>query len=328
MKLFNLAKYALTITMGAAMLAACSNSGGSSLAPFGTSSGMPGITHAGTHPNLIARQSGLFSPDKFLPDRKKKKQPYQYISDFNNSTVLEFDYPKGDASIGSISGVSAAQGECTNALFGTGKKTFWVTSANSSGGEIDEFKVGGTSPMAILKTPFGDIPDGCAMNPRTGDLAATIINNGTVVIYKKASGTGTVSQTPLVEAFFDGFDTKGNLYVDGFNSGSTFGFVELKKGTSTWETLSLSNSISFPGGVQYDGKYITIGDQTADDIYGYMCSGTSCTLKRTVSGCGGGWIANGYAICGAEIVKYPAGGIIARLGSSYFAPLGAVQVEK
>ena len=139
-KILNLAKYALTITMGAAALAACSNNAGSSLVPSGASSGVPIITHIGrtvivngvpitaAHPNLIARQSSV-SPDKFLPDKKKKKQPYQYIVG-GNSGILEFDYPKSDASIGSISGVTAVEGECTNVLFGSGKQTFWVASSS------------------------------------------------------------------------------------------------------------------------------------------------------------------------------------------------------
>ena len=311
MELCSFAKYALTIITGAAMLAACSSNGGSSLAPSGVSSDMPGITHIGTG-------------------------AYQYISDFGNGTTVEFDYPKSDASIGSISGVTEAQGECTNALFGSGKKTFWVTSSTSTPGAIDEFKVGGASPIKSLSVPSGDIPVGCAMDPSTGNLVATIINNGAVVIYKKASGKGTVSQTPLIEASFAGFDKGGNLYVDGLNSNNAFGFVELKEGRSRWKTLSLSNSAS-GGSVQYDGKYVTINDQQARAIYGYACSGTTCTLKRTVSlGCGGqSWIAKGYVICpdagnnDAEIYKYPDGGSpIATLTGSFSEPLGAVQVEK
>ena len=88
---------------------------------------------------------------------------------------------------------------------------------------------------------------GCAMDPATGNLAATIINTGAVVIYPNASGSGTVSQSPLIEAFFDSYDNHGNLYVDGFNSEGTFCFAELKKGSSTRKTLSTSNSVELPG---------------------------------------------------------------------------------
>jgi hypothetical protein len=316
-KIFNLAKYALTITTGAAILAACSNNGGSSLAPSGTSSGMPGIVH-------IA----------FSPDKKKKQQLYQYISE--TSSILEYGYPKGDAPIGSIGGIAYSEGECTNVLFGTGKKTFWVTTGTN---QIDEFKVGDTSPIETLPTTAGT-PVGCAIDPASGDLVATIINSGQVVIYTKATGTGTVSQTPLIEAFFDGFDKSSNLYVDGFNSNDAFGLVELKKGSRRWKTLSTSKPVMYPGGVQFDGKYITVNDQVAHAIFGYMCSGTTCTLKRTValtgsSDCDQTWIAKGYVLCpdignvDVEIYKYPAGGSsIATLTGSFAAPVAAVQVEK
>ena len=71
--------------------------------------------------------------------------------------------------------------------------------------------------------------------------------------------------------------------------------------------------------MQYDGKYVTVNDQEAHDIFGYTCSGTSCTLEQTVSlsgssDCDQTWIAKGYAICpdagnlDGEIYKYPAGG--------------------
>jgi hypothetical protein len=217
-------------------------------------------------------------------------------------------------------------------LFGTGKKTFWVTSSVSGASPIDEFKVGSKSgtPIATLHGASGDTLVGCAMST-TGDLAATSISNGDVDIFKEAKGTPTVSKSPCVEAFFLGYDQSGNLYVDGFTSAG-FCFAVLPKGQSSWTTLS-GASVEFPGAVQFDGKYITVNDQEAHTINGYTCNGTSCTLKRTValsgaSGCDQSWIARGYVICGAEIDKYPGGGMIAHLGSASFGPLGSVQAEK
>jgi hypothetical protein len=346
MKLSSFAKYGLSVTTGAAMLAACSNNGGSSLAPSGASSGMPDITHIGrtvmvngvpitaAHPNFIVRQGGLFSLDKFLPDRKKKKQPYQYISTFGGGIII-FDYPKG-GSPGSIG--TSAQGECTNVLFGSGKKTFWAVSSVSGASPVYEFEVVSRGPIKTLQGASGDTLVGCAMST-TGDLAATSITNGHVDLFEGANGTPTVLTTPLIEAFYDGFDKSGNLYVDGFNSGGTFGLVELPKGSKSWETLS-GASVEFPGNVQFDGKYITVGDQEAHTINGYTCGGTSCTLKRTVSlsgasDCDQTWIAKGYIICpdaglnNAAIYPYPKGGAaLHQLTGPFSAPLGAVQAEK
>lgn len=346
MKISNLAKYAIGITTGAAMLAACSSNGGSSLSPSGAS--VPMITHVGrtvmvngvlmtaAHPNLAALVRGGHNP--IISPDKKKKGADQNISDFGNGAVDYFDWPTGTTSIGDASGISEAQGECTNVNFGIGKKTYWVTASGTD--QVLELKEGGSSAIKTLTTPSGDVPVGCAIDPKTKTLATTIINTGAVVIYAKEGGSGTVSQSPLIEAFFDTYDKSGNLYVDGFNDEGEFGLVELKSGSSSWETLSTSNSIEFPGNVQYDGTYITVNDQEAHDIFGYTCSGTSCTLEQTVSlsgssDCDQTWIAKGYVICpdagnvDGEIYKYPAGGSPeATLTGSFSEPLAASAAKK
>jgi hypothetical protein len=162
-----------------------------------------------------------------------------------------------------------------------------------------------------------------------------------VDIYKNASTIGGTLTTPLAEVYFCGYDAKSDLYCDGFTSATAVGLVELPHGTTTWVTLS-GVSIEYPGGVQWDGKYITINDQEAHDIRGYTCSSGNCTLERTVVLKGAGdcvqtWIANGYVICPdvahneGAIYKYPAGGhAIAHLAASsgFSEPLGSVQAVK
>lgn len=336
----SLAKYTVGLAAAGAMLAACSSGGGSALGPnsVGTSNGMHlgravsqnGILITAAHPNLNAR----VAPDKH---HHKKKKADQYIADFGLGEVLEFNYPKSDSSIGTISGVSEAQGECTDVLFGSGKKTFWVTASGTD--SFEQFKVGGTSPIATLTTTAGE-PVGCSIDPKTGDLAGTMINDGEVVIYTGAKGSGKAITTPLIEAFFSGYDASGNLFVDGFNSSGAFGFVEIPKGSSTAETLSVSNSVEFPGAVQWDGKYITVNDQEAHTIDQYTVSGTTATEKGSVSlsgssDCDQTWIAKGYVICpdagniDGEIYKYPAGGsAVATLTGSFSEPLASVAAAK
>jgi hypothetical protein len=139
----------------------------------------------------------------------------QYFS--NVGTLLEFDYPKSESPIRSIS--FSGGGECTK-----GARTFWIAASD----EIAEFKVGGTTPIRVLKASGS----ACAIDPATGDLAATISNGG-IIIFHNARGNGKVI-TPLAEAYFDGYDNKSNLFVDGFTS-SAFELVELKRGSSTFE---------------------------------------------------------------------------------------------
>jgi hypothetical protein len=88
--------------------------------------------------------------------------------------------------------------------------------------------------------------------------------------------------------------------------------------------------------VQHDGKYVTIGDQEAHAIDGYTCSGTSCTLERTVSLAGSSdcvqtWIGKGDVFCpdagneAVEVYSYPAGGApIATLTGAGILPIGIV----
>jgi hypothetical protein len=341
-KLAILTGYASGVAAAAAMMAGCSSSGGPSYnAPSGVTQyivhyprtiSINGMLITAAHPKLGVRNYVVpLTPEK----QNKKKTLYQYEA--TSSELLEFDYPKSDSPIGETG--SGVQGECTNVIFGAGKKTFWVTASGTD--QVDEFKVGGSMPIKTLTTPSGDVPVGCGMDPATGNLAATIINTGAVVVYPKASGSGTVSQSPLIEAFFAGYDKGSNLYVDGFNNQGTFGLVELKKGSSTWETLSTSNSVEFPGQVQFDGTYITVNDQEAHDIFGYTCKGTSCSLKRTVSlsgssDCDQTWIGIGVVFCPdaglatGSVYKYPAGGssIATLSGTGNNIPGAFVEVRK
>jgi hypothetical protein len=123
----------------------------------------------------------------------------------------------------------------------------------------------------------------------------------------------------LSETYFIGYDPKGDLFVDGITGNDETGLMELAKGRSSFKLLTLSNSVEFPGAVQWDGEYITVGDQEAHVIYGYTCKVTSCTLERTVllsgaSDCVQTWIAKGFLFCPdagterVEVYNYPAGG--------------------
>jgi hypothetical protein len=208
---------------------------------------------------------------------------------------------------------------------------FWATAPD----EIAEFKVGGTTPIRVLKT--GPYTSGCAIDPATGDLAALNVISGGVTIFHKARGKGKLI-SGSGKAFFGGYDNQSNLFVDGFGGNYAFALAELKKGSSTFVTITTSNTVEFPGSVQWDGKYLTVTDQGADAIYRYTVSGTNATLKGTVllsgaADCAASWIAKPYVYCAdagnndGEVFKYPAGGLsIATLGGLNF-PLGVVSLR-
>jgi hypothetical protein len=270
-----------------------------------------------------------------VPDRHAKRD-FEYIFNYYGTYAGIFDYPTSDQEIGTITG-DGGQG-CTNALYGYGKSIFWNVAGYN---EIWEYKV----RQKLIKTLSVSVgmPSSCAMNA-SGDLAVGILSGpggGDVVIFKNASGSGTVYTTPLDEEFFDGYDNKGNLFADGFSGyRSDFGLVELPKGGSKFETITTSNSVHFPGSVQWDGTYLTVLDQNENAIYQYTVSGTKAKLQSKVgltgsSDCAQSWIVKGIVYCGdagnddGEVFDYPAGGSpIAVLTGNFDFPLGVTAATR
>jgi hypothetical protein len=273
-----------------------------------------------------------------VPDHRAKNT-YEYVISFYGTYASIFDYPKSDAQTGTIYDVGG-QG-CTNVLYGYGKKTFWIVAGYN---QITEYKVP-QKPIKTLSISYSSVgsPSSCAMDS-SGDLAVGVLygsGGGDVVIFKNASGSGAVIKTPLDEEFFDGYDNQGNLFIDGF-TGDRYGFEldELPKGSTKFERITTSNTVGFPGSVQWDGTYLTVFDQDAAAMYQYTVSGTTATLEGTVSlkgssDCAQTWIATGVVYCGdagnddGEVYAYPAGGSpIATFTGNFAEPLGVVAAEK
>jgi hypothetical protein len=290
-------------------------------------------------PVTAARLNPMPRYASLVPDHHSKKK-YEYIINFYGTYASIFDYPKSTQQIGSIYG-AGGQG-CTNVLYGYGKKIIW--NAGRTDDLISEYKV----PDKLIKTLSLDytFTSSCAMNT-SGDLAVGVLlgnsysPGGQVVIFKNASGSGTVYNTPLAEEYFDGYDNKGNLFADGWLSGSyNWGLVELPKGSSKFVTITTSNSPQFPGSVQWDGTYLSVFDQGTAEAYQYTVSGTAATLKNTVqlsgsSDCAQTWIVKGLLYCGdagndnGEVFKYPAGGSpLAVFTGNFDTPLGVTAAQK
>ncbi|MGA9944176.1 MAG: hypothetical protein WBP75_03980 [Candidatus Cybelea sp.] len=287
---------------------------------------------------VTAARANLSAPPRYatiLPDRHRRKD-HEYIINFYGTFAGIFDYPKSDRELGEINNVGG-QG-CTNVLFGYGKKTFWIVAAYN---QITEYRVPQT-PIKTLTVSDASMPSSCAMDTN-GDLAVGILfgpSTGDILIYPNASGSGTFIRTPLAREYFDGYDANGNLFFDGFTSGSAFQLDELPKGSNTVKTITTSNVVQFPGSVQWDGTYMTVFDQIANKMYQYTISGTNATLKGTISfsgssDCAQTWIAIGVVYCGdagndnGEVFSYPAGGSpIAVFTGNFDEPLGTVAARR
>jgi hypothetical protein len=272
-----------------------------------------------------------------VPDHWRLKH-FEYVINFYGSYASIFNYPKSTAMIGQING-AGGQG-CTNVLYGYGNKIFWNPGRTND--LIDEYQV----PNKLLRTLFLNytFTSSCAMNA-SGDLAVGVLlgnsygPGGQVVIFKNATGSGTVYNTPLAKEYFNGYDPSGNLFADGLGSSYNFALVELPKGSKKFVTIKTTNSPKFPGSVQWDGTYLTVFDQTTSETYRYTVSGTTATLKNTVQFTGAGdcaqtWIVKGLLYCGdagndgGEVFKYPAGGSpFATFTGSFDTPLGVVAAQ-
>jgi hypothetical protein len=142
---------------------------------------------------------------------------------------------------------------------------------NEDSGEILEYAHGGRKPIAELNAGLSSTV-GCAIDPTTGNLAVSTFEG--VAIFTNARGTPTTYTDPdFSEYFLCSYDDKGDLFVDGLTSNDAFIFAELPKDHKRFKYILLVPTIEFPGGVQWDGKYVAVGDQDVPVIYRYKVSG-------------------------------------------------------
>jgi hypothetical protein len=152
--------------------------------------------------------------------------------------------------------------------------------------QIFEYAHGGTSPIAILQDA-GHSPRACGSDRVTGDLA--VVDDDDIAIYRNASGTpARYTDVHFADYAFCGYDDKGNLYVDGRKPSEheqkPFILAEIPKGLTTFTEITLEplNAIPHePGSVQWDGKYMAIGDAKHNEAIQFKISGSVGTRQDT-----------------------------------------------
>lgn len=148
---------------------------------------------------------------------------------------------------------------------------------------IYEYPHGMANPIAMLTDPLG-FANGCSIDPTTGNLAAT--SSTGAAIYRPAGGNQW--HLPRLFSFsspvsFGGYDAHGNLFVDGVKTyGGTF-FDELFKGASKFQAVKLNRRITTPGNIQWDGKFLAVGDMQNLLIHRFAISGTQGSQVGSVS---------------------------------------------
>ncbi|MGB8150912.1 MAG: hypothetical protein WCE97_06925 [Candidatus Cybelea sp.] len=301
----------------AALLAGC---GGAS--QLGSNQIQLGAPQTRANPALIDRAAAahVATGRSWMASNLTKKD-LLYVSNFYSSDTLVFTYPSGKL-VGTLTGGGTVA--CASASSGD-----WWASGND---EMLEYAHGGKSPIKTLTGASG----ACAVDPTTGDLAVLNNNGDDIIIYPGGSGSGTAYCTGIGSAYFDGYDDRGDLFIDGVTQGNTYGLVELPKGGSTCESITLSQKLEFPGAIQWFDKYLAVGDQEAGAIYHFAIHGTTAKEIGTTELGGSSDVVQFYIqkpyVAGAdagnedvELWKYPAGGpIFKTLQGSFDLPIGLI----
>jgi hypothetical protein len=248
-----------------------------------------------------------------------KKQSLLYVSSVLTGDVYVYSYATQQL-VGTLTGFSTPYGLCADKA-----GNVWIV--NDGASQVVEYAHGGTRPIATL-SDSGEYPEGCSVDPTTGNLAVTNFYSatgaGSVSIYAGAQGSPQIYSDPSMENYrFCGYDAHGNLFVDGVNSSSDFVLAELPAGGATFTNVNFTQKIEWPGGVQWDGKHVAVGDTDTGTIY-------RTNAKGKVSGStqlsGSDYVNQFWIISGAKkskgasviapsqdggvvgIYKYPAGG--------------------
>jgi hypothetical protein len=243
-----------------------------------------------------------------------------------------FTYPGGQL-VGSI-GLGGA-GLCADA-----KGNVWIS--NPVAGQLLEYAHGGTSPINTLML-IDQLVISCSVDPATGAIAVDsecqyqspqCVGPGSVFVYadiKKQPVQYFAGSTALI--YFSSFDPHGNIFVDKLDQTPSgfgiFGLAKLAKGGTAFKNVTLDRHIYFPGGVQWSGKYLAVGDQEAggqltSSVHQIAIQGThgkvvSTTRLQGVSDTGEFWIEGSTIVApdtglgnppagSVRLYTYPAGG--------------------
>jgi hypothetical protein len=250
--------------------------------------------------------------------------------DETQSNVYVYAYPQGQLK-GVIGGLSQPKGGCIDRV-----GDIFIT--NYAAQDILEYHHGHIKPIATFIDEHY-YPTGCAVDPVTGDLAVANYTSsgsspGNVAIYNHTGFKPAkyVSNRHLVTVYACAYDLAGNLYVDGRGGGFTYppAFGVLRHGQKYLNTLILSPNVNAPGQLQWDGRYLVIGDNASDKIHRYSIKARAGTEvgSTALEGTGQAWA---FWIQGSTVVgpvvrkpsvafwKYPQGGSpFEKITGSYF----------
>jgi hypothetical protein len=203
-----------------------------------------------------------------IPDSVKRQTLIYVSSDDDN--VYVFAYPSGKL-VQTLTGFGYPGDVCSDS-----NGNVWITNASSGSyrrGYLVEYAHGGTTPIATLDDAH--LPDACAVDPSTGNLAAVNGNGAaSVAIYADARGAPTYYSGGSLYGFYSAsYDSTSDLFFTGYLGPFKFGTGWLQKGASTLSSFPLRPHIFPHKGLQWDGQYLVIAANQAY-IWKYAIRGT------------------------------------------------------
>ncbi len=280
----------------------------------------------------LGTPGGMLRTSWMLPEARNQDLLYVTTSGHGSfgdgGYVSVFAYPKGTL-VGTLTAFSNPNGACVD-------KAGNVFLPDSNDREIFEYAHGGSESIGTLAD--GQQPYGCSIDPISASLAVAN-GDGSVSIYRNSKGIPKTYHDPiLVDAYYCAYDSDGNLFVDGFNyynSNNNFQLVELPRGKSSFKNITLDESLVTPTGVQWDGKYVVVGDGYPQHhaVYRVEVTGTEGVVKQEISLTNadpeGFWIDGrrlinpDYFTDQVQYFNYPAGGSATKVFTSVAYPSAA-----
>ena len=231
-----------------------------------------------------------------------------YVSGGPSNKVYVFTFPAGQL-VQTLSGLDYPTSECSDAA-----GNVWI--GDNTG--LFEYAHGGTSPISNL---HGAVGGGCAVDPTTGNLAAT--NQDSVLVWAPGNSNPATYKYPGARLEYCGYDNAGNLFIDLHDDSSAL--LELPYGSGALQAIILSKRVAQPGQVQWDGSSMTVQDESKPfAIYRFQATGSSANivgstkLKGITKHAALSWITDNSVVVpfgnrrgGAKMIgfwDYPSGG--------------------
>ena len=278
---------ALALTV--ALVSAC---GGVAVAPA-----------TGTQQSVAARYAAVTSQSgSWMSPAAAKAQSLLYVSDLSQNVVNVYSYDDGKNMelMGSLA-IPSPTGVCTDR-----DGHVWVGTLHPR--EVHEFDRGGTTQIFLIKLGFGGEPAGCAVDPKSGDLALAVLKSdvkgaghyGGVDVFHKGFNTGGFYTVPggFYSIEFPAWDNSRHLFVAGqpceysylcyYIPATAPGLFKLDKNATQFVRVDLGRvTLDTPTGLAWINPSLLLAESNQNGSgvavgYKFVVTGRKATLTQTI----------------------------------------------